>query len=445
MNEREIAVNIITEALKEGYGNFVLRKTLNRNKGLSRVKKAFITELVNGTFRNIIKIDYIIAKFSSIKINKMKPLVLNVLRISVYQLLYMTKVPVSAACNEAVEIVKRRGFKNLSGFVNGVLRNIARNIDKIKYPDREKEPVKYISVMYSFPEEIINYWLEACSMDYVIKMCEESNKTPKVSVAVNTLKTGDEELIEALREDIIGASLSGVKGVLNVSKTSDITESHAYRAGYFHVMDTSSYMCVNILDPQRGEKILDVCAAPGGKSFAAAYKMHNCGEITARDIYRHKIRLIEEGAARLGTDIVKAELGDAEKLSEGDIEKYDRVLVDAPCSGLGIVKKKPDIKYNKTVKDIEELVKVQRRILSVAQRYVKQGGILVYSTCTVSVKENEENARWFLDNFDFEPCDLSDVVPEGWQEAEKGFVNITPWMLGGDGFFVSKFKKTRKQ
>lgn len=448
MNERELCVVCINDTLEKGFGNLVLKNALGRNKEMSRVQKAFVTEVVNGTFRNLIRIDYVIGRFSSVKVKKMRPYVLNVLRISVYQLMFMDRVPPSAVCNEAVKLVKKKGFVNLSGFVNGVLRNIASNLNKISYPDENKEPVRFLSVMYSYPEELINYWLQSFSYEEVLEMCKENLKTPKVCAAVNTLKTDEKGLIAAFKEDNIGSVRAKVgSGVLNVSKTSDITESGAFKKGLFHIMDQSAYLCVKILNPKKGERILDVCAAPGGKSYLAAYLMENLGEIASRDIYKHKLRLVESGAKRLGIDIIKTALSDAAEFKEEDESRFDRVLVDAPCSGLGLLKKKPDIKYNKTLKDIEDLAALQKKILSAAQRCVKPGGVLVYSTCTVSKKENEDIREWFLKEFDFEAADISDLVPEGsgTNTLKDGYINITPHMWGGDGFFVAKFIKRIKR
>lgn len=446
MNEREIAVSVICDTLEKGFGNIALNNALGRHKGLSRVQKAFITELVNGTFRNLIRIDYVIDRFSRTGTKKLKPFVQNVLRTGVYQILFLDRVPDSAVCNEAVNLVKKKGYGSLSGFVNGVLRNICRNSSRIQYPDKTREPVRYISVMYSYPEEIIRYWLETYDFDTVVDMCEENGKAPNVTAAVNTLKLDGDSLINELKRDNIGAAFAKVgREMLIISKTSDITESAAFKKGYFHIMDQSSYMCVNILDPKPGETVLDLCAAPGGKSFLSAYKMKNKGEIVSRDISPSRVRMIKKGAERLGTVIIRPETMDAAKLHPEDANKYDRVLVDAPCSGLGIVRKKPDIKYNKTLKDIESLVEIQKSILMAASRYVKPGGVLVYSTCTVSVKENEEIVSWFLDNFSFESADISKYIPENIKcsTLSQGYMNIRPDMWDSDGFFVAKFTKSK--
>lgn len=445
MNEREIAAAVIGETLEKGFGNIALGSALGRHKGLSRVQKAFITELVNGTLRNLIKIDYIIGQFSHTKIEKIRPYVLNVLRISVYQIMFMDRVPDSAACNEAVKLVKKKGFGSLGGYTNGVLRNIARGRDKIKWPKKKDDPIAYLSIMYSYPTEIIKYWLETCDIETVEHRCRESISTPSVTAAVNTLRVDDEGLIGELEKDNVGASRAKVgKGMLTVSKTSDMTETTAYKKGYFHIMDQSSYICLNILAPEPGEKILDLCAAPGGKSFLAAYRMKNRGLVVSRDIHPGRVRLIKKGAERLGAVIIKAETGDASVMNGADSEKYDRVLADVPCSGLGIIRKKPDIKYSKTLKDIEALAEIQKKILNTAAQCVKPGGVLVYSTCTFSVKENEEIVRWFSESFDdFCTEDISGYVPEdsGCKTLDRGYINIDPEIWDSDGFFIARFRK----
>jgi 16S rRNA (cytosine967-C5)-methyltransferase len=443
MKEREIALYAITDILGEkGYNNIVLRKTLNKNKQLSVVQRGFVTELVNGTLRNLIHIDYIISSFSKTPLPKVKPMVLNTLRLAVYQLVYMDKVPDSAACNEAVALIKKKGLAGLSGYVNGVLRNVARNKDSVKYPDEDKEPVKFLSVKYSYPEWIIEYWLKSFDYDKVKLMCAENNLAPRVGICINTCKTNREELKAALARDNIAVTDGCISDdSLCISKTSDISEAEAYGEGLFHIMDESSMLAVKILDPHRGDTVMDVCAAPGGKSFYCGYLMGNEGKIISGDVHEHKIELLREGAQRLGLDCIAPTLADASVFNEKYAGTADRLIADAPCSGLGLVKKKPDIKYNKTYDDIESLVKIQRDILTASAAYVKKGGYLVYSTCTVSSLENEENVKWFLNNFDFESVDISNLLPSGLtcDTAKDGYVQILPGDFGTDGFFIAKF------
>jgi 16S rRNA (cytosine967-C5)-methyltransferase len=355
--------------------------------------------------------------------------------------LYTDKIPDSAACNEAVKLAKKHGFTSLSGFVNGVLRAIAKNKDSIQYLDESKNPVQYLSVRYSYSEEIIRYWLETLAYSDVKALCEAGGNAPAVSLAVNTVKTTAVELKTMLEN--AGMTVSG--GNLNpnsliVKKTNDISSIKAYTDGLFHIMDESSALAVRVLNPAQNSAVLDVCAAPGGKSLAAAYIMQNMGSIVSRDLYPHKTELIQNAANRTGIDIITVQTANA--LDNEDIEKYDYVIVDAPCSGLGLVRKKPDIKYNKTRADISELARIQRDILTATQKSVKKGGYLLYSTCTVSVEENEKNAKWFADNFDFEPIDISEYLPDEYKEQGKnGMVQILTGQYNSDGFFISKFRK----
>lgn len=443
MNEREIALYAITDILSEkGYNNIVLRNTFKKNKQLSVVQRGFVTELVNGTLRNLINIDYIISCFSRTPIDKMKPLVINCLRLSVYQIMYMDKVPDSAACNEAVLLIKKKGFNGLSGFVNGVLRNIVRNKNSVKYPDERSNPIDYLSIKYSYPKWIIEYWLKELDFEKVKAMCIENNLAPRIGICINTCRTNAAEIKELLAKDNIAVTEGFISSdSLYISKTSDITQAEAYKMGLFHIMDESSMLAAKLLNPYEGDVVMDVCAAPGGKSFYCAYLMNNRGKILAGDIHEHKLKLLKEGAERLGLDIVKPVLADATVFNLDYADSADCLIADAPCSGLGLVRKKPDIKYNKTYGDIIELVSLQREILRTSAAYVKKGGTMIYSTCTVSSEENLGNVRWFLNNFDFEPVDLTPLLPDkvSSETAKDGYIQILPGDFGTDGFFIAKF------
>jgi len=429
MKDREAAVYTLMEIFEQnGYNNIVLRRVFKKYNDFNSVQKAFITEIVNGTLRNLILLDYIINLFSKINTKKMKPLILNVLRISVYQFLFLDKAPVSAVCNEAVNIVKKRGFNGLSGFVNGILRNISRNINSVKYPDSEKNFAEYLSVRYSYPKWIIDYWLRYLPSETVLDICIGSSVSPSgIFAVVNSLKTDCEGLLRIFEKDGISAQkIPGFDNIIRISKTDNISENSAFKNGLFHIMDISSAIAIKELCPEKNDYIIDVCAAPGGKSFLCAYLMDNIGKIVSRDIYEHKIRLIEKGAQRLGIEIIDSEIKNALTIYKSDFKTADKVIVDAPCSGLGLVRKKPDIKYYKTSNDIKKLSEIQKNILSVCQNYVKDKGILLYSTCTVSYEENEANVDWFLDNFDFELISQKQIFPQDFDS---------------DGFFIAKFKK----
>lgn len=442
MNEREVALNLISDILNEGaYNNIILRRFFNRNKTLSTVERSFITEVVNGTLRNLIHIDYIIDFFSKTKTKKMKPVVLNILRISVYQIVFMDRVPASAVVNEAVKIMKKRGIGGLSGFVNGVLRGIIRGLENVEYP---KEPIELLAVKYSYPKWIIKYWLEEIDIEEIEKICIENNKAPRICAYINTLRIDKKSLKKIFAEDNITFSDGKLaENAFYFSKTSDIAQLKAFKNGFFHIIDESAALCALVANPKAGQTLIDVCAAPGGKSFTCAYIMKNKGKIYARDIYEHKIDLINDGAKRLGIDIIESQLKPAEIKYEQDVEKADVVMVDAPCSGLGLLRKKPDIKYDKTMEDVESLAKLQRDILSVAQSYVKKGGVLLYSTCTISKKENIENVRWFCENFDFKLDDLTPFIGEYFDNGQlkKGYIQIMPHMYSTDGFFIARLRK----
>lgn len=441
-NTRQIALNIITDVIdNNAYNNLALKKALSQNDSITTTDKAFITEIVNGSLRNIIYIDYIIEQFSNVK--KIKPLLLNLLRISVYQIKFMDKVPDFAICNEAVSIAKKRGYSKLSGFVNGMLRNIIRNKDNISLPDEQKQPLNYLSTLYSYPKWIIQKWLDSYDYDFVKQMCIKNNTNPDITICVNRLKTDCTKLKNSLEQKGIEV-LDGIYSnyALHLSKTSDISNLNEYNEGYFHVQDESSILAVNILDPKEGEYIIDVCAAPGGKSLICAEKMNNIGTIKSRDIYEHKLKLISDGAKRLGIDIIQTQNIDATVLDSDSIKKADRVLVDAPCSGLGMVRKRADIKLKKKSEDIQALQQLQRKILTVASEYVKLDGILVYSTCTISKEENEDNINWFIKNFPFELENINPLLPKQ-LEGSLGYIQLYPHIHDTDGFFIARMRRKR--
>ncbi len=400
IDEREIATDILMDIIREeGYNNIVLRNTLKKYPDISTIQKNFITELVNGTLRNVILLDYIIDWFSKTSTDKMKQYILAVLRISVYQIKFMDKVPSSAICNSAVNLVKARGFNGLAGFVNGVLRNIVRKIDEVEFPD-EKNEVEYLSVMYSYPKWIVKYWLSTYSYDVVKAICIENNIAPKVTACVNNLRSNRVDLAYRLKEENVKVTFDEeLDNVVYLSNTSNLIYLDAFKKGLFHIMDKSSIKSIDILNPKSGEEILDMCSAPGGKSFYSAYKMENKGKILSCDIYDHKIELIESSANRLDIGIIETVINDGVVFNENFIDKFDKVILDAPCSCLGLIKKKPDIKHTKSFEDVKELVKTQRKLLANAKDYVKINGSLIYSTCTISQRENIGNINWFLDNF----------------------------------------------
>ncbi|MEA4815858.1 MAG: 16S rRNA (cytosine(967)-C(5))-methyltransferase RsmB [Lachnospiraceae bacterium] len=444
INPREVAAKTLGEIASGAYNGIALSRTLRQNGAMPEYDKAFVTETVNGSLRNIIYIDYIINKFSTLPANKIKPYILSVLRISVYQIMFMDKVPVSAVCNEAVKLVKSKNMGALSGFVNGVLRSVVNGYKDVLLPDESAEPLDFLSVKYSCPKWLVNMWLSYYGYEFTKEMLMKNNTPPKVTIRVNTLKTDTFSLCEELSSEGVRAEKSkNLSDSLYISNTSDISRLKSFKEGLFHVQDEASQLVSWILNPKEGEKILDVCAAPGGKSFTIAELMKDKGSIVSRDIYENKVYMISEGAKRLGLLSVKAEESDAVNFNESDFEKYDKVLVDAPCSGLGLIRKKPDIRLKKDGNYIDSLIDLQRKILTASEKCVKPGGILVYSTCTLSKKENTGNMDWFCGKFNFCGIDITSLLPDNInsETAPCGYIELYPHINDMDGFFISCMRK----
>lgn len=442
INPREVAADALMEIMSaEAYNTMTLRRLLRQNGAMSRQDRAFVTEIVNGTLRNLIYIDYVLNLFSKTKTEKMKPWLLAVLRTAVYQMYFMD-VPDSAAANEAVKLAGVRGYGSLKGFVNGVLRTAARQKGAIPLP--QIGTAEYLSVRYSHPLWLIRMWTAYFGYAETEKICAFDNEAPDVTIRVNTLKMDTETLKKQLKQAGVAVTDGRLsKDALHLTKTADISRLESFREGLFHVQDESSQLAVRILDAQKDESVLDMCAAPGGKSFTAAEMMQNEGRLTACDIYEHKVALLEEGAERLGIAIMDCQVKDAAE-RETEHELYDRVLVDAPCSGLGLMRKKPDIRLKKDGSEIDSLIQIQREILDNAADYVKKGGVLVYSTCTLCRKENEKNLEWFLQRHsEFAAEDISPFLPADWETdtAKQGYITLLPHKTGTDGFFISRMRR----
>lgn len=441
---REIALKTIYDINEKGaYSNIALNKQL-MSSTFKDVDRAFITDLVYGTIKWKLTIDYVISSFSSIKLKKISPWIINILRLGVYQILYMDRIPESAACNESVKLAKKFGHAASGGFVNGILRNIARNKSSITYPDKKKNPVMYLSVEYSHPEWLVEKWISDFGFDFTEDLLKSNNEVPDFTVRVNTLKTSKEDLMADLAKNGIQAvEGKAVKEAIILENPGSFLNLSSYKLGHFQVQDESSMLSAIILDPKPGELVIDVCSAPGGKATHMAQIMKNKGQIIARDVHEHKIDIINEAAKRLGISIIKAEVYDAVSVDERLLEKADRVLVDAPCTGYGIIRKKPDIKWARTLTDIKEITDIQFKILCAASKYVKPGGSIVYSTCTIEKEENRDLVERFLAyNNDFEFEEFDQLLPEVLKEhSGKGYIELYPNINGIDGFFIAKMKR----
>lgn len=444
-NAREAALLIIQKVLRENaYSNIALKKGLEKSS-LSRVDKALVTEIVNGTLKNLIKIDWIVAQFIKISQNKLDKYIQDIIRTGIYQIIFLDKIPDSAVCNESVKLARKYSNEGAVKFTNGVLRNISRSKANIKYPDKEKEPVRYLSVFYSHPQWIVEKWLEDYGYAFTEQLLSANNEIPHFTIRTNRLKTDRENLIKLLEQEAITCS----EGVYNqeaiyIKGTSSIDEKQSFKDGLYQIQDESSMLIGHVLDPKPGELIIDICSAPGGKTTHVAELMNNKGTIIARDIYKHKLDLISQSCSRLGIDIVKTQLFNAKDLDEALVKKADRVMVDAPCSGFGVLRRKPDLRWKKNPDNFDELSKLQLHILKTASEYVKPQGVLVYSTCTINKSENINVVYKFLEhNEDFYLEALTGFLPEklNSQTKSKGYVEIFPHIHGIDGFFIARLRR----
>lgn len=409
---------------------------------LEQIDRAFASEILYGTLRWKARIDYFIQRFSRVKIEKMSLWVLNCLRIAVYQIFFMDKVPDFAAVNQSVEIVKLKDKKS-SSFVNGVLRNILRRRNEFDRIDI-KDDIKRLSIEYSHPEWYVKKFSNELGRDFVVDLMKKNNLPPSLSIRVNTLKCTRDELKKVLNEKGIEVYDGKVEESLVLKGYGPIEKSEEFIKGLFTVQDESSMLVSRVLAPKPGERVMDLCSAPGGKTTHIAQLMKNNGEILAFDIHEHKLELVEQNASRLGIDIIRTYLKDSSIFMKEFENSSDRVLVDAPCSGLGLIRKKPEIRWNVTMKDIINLQKVQYEILKNASRYLKINGTLVYSTCTITHEENEEIIKKFLNEHDnFELVDICFLLPERFkvQTCKNGYIKLFPNMHDVDGFFISKLRR----
>lgn len=422
-NRRIAYLTLMDVESKQAYSNLALNHHIISGRPDA---PAFVRELVYGVLENKIYLDYIIEQYIRTPIGKMKASDLMVLRLGLYQLKFLDGVPEYAAVNESVDMA-RKYCRGREGFINGVLRSFLRAGKEVELPDRTKDEVRYLSVRYSYEPWIIELWLEQYAPDFVEELLAAGNMTPDLTIRVNTLKTSREDL----KRRIVAKGYKAEDGVLCKEalhvEGRGLLGGKLFNSGMFSVQDESSILAVNMLDPQPEETVMDVCAAPGGKTLAIAEKMRNRGNVIAWDIYKRKLAIIDKEAKRLGVTNVSTRTWDATRVDSSMIEKADRVLVDAPCSGLGVVRRKPEIKYKKKSSEIDELPERQLAILSASSKYLKPGGTLVYSTCTISPHENQHVVREFLKR------------NPGFSKEEE--LQLLPNVNGTDGFFICKMKK----
>lgn len=437
INTRSIIIDILTEINENGkYSNIILTDALRKYQYLDHADRAFISRCVMGTVERKITLDYVINSFSKIKVEKMKPLIRNVLRMGVYQIMYMDNIKEYAICNEAVKLVSKRGFVNLKGFVNGVLRNVIRNRETLL-------DGAGTDVIYSTPKWIVDMFTKNYGEKNTKKILTAQFEDRPLSVRCNTTVNSLEELINRLNLENVDARKSQLAdNALYISGYDYLEKLKSFREGGFCVQDISSMLVGQIANPKAGSYIVDVCAAPGGKSIHMAELTGPKGMVSSRDLSDAKVMKIEENIRHMGIKNIKTKVWDATVTDESCIDSVDVLIADLPCSGLGIFNKKPDIKYNATPEGCNELSKIQRNILGCVSAYVKKGGTLMYSTCTLNPGENIENLNWFVENYPFKAVDITDRLPEGLckDTAKKGYIEILPGVDSPycDGFFIAK-------
>ncbi|MDD2980600.1 MAG: 16S rRNA (cytosine(967)-C(5))-methyltransferase RsmB [Hespellia sp.] len=449
VNERELVLEILLEITRgDVYSHIALRQVLEKYQYLDKKERAFITRVVEGTLEHQIELDYIINQFSKVKVKKMKPVIRTIIRSAVYQLKYMDSVPNSAVCNEAVKLAVKKGFQGLRGFVNGVLRSIDRNLDQVVYPAKESDLKQYLSVRYSMPEWIIEQWLPVYGAEVTEKMLNDFQTEKPTVIRCNETKLSVEELTAALQaEGVTVERHPYLEYALCISHYDYLGGLASFQTGDFYVQDISSMLVCEITAPGPKDDIIDVCAAPGGKSLHLAQKLTAGGHVEARDLTEYKVSMIEENIARSGQLNISAKQQDATILDLDSVQSADVVIADIPCSGLGVLGKKTDLKYKFSPEMCAELVALQRRILTVVREYVKPGGTLVYSTCTVNPQENIENVHWFLENYpEFELADITENLCDELKSAvsQQGCLQLLPGIHKCDGFFIAKFHQKKR-
>ena len=434
---------LLSVSQEEHYSHLVLRDTLEKYQFLPKKDRAFITRVFEGTIENRIKIDYWIDQVSSVKVNKMKPVIREIIRSAVYQIVYMDSVPDSAACNEAVKLAQKKGFFSLKGFVNGVLRNISRIRDDLPLPPKSM-PKAYLSVCYSTPEWLVDKWIRAYGEETTETMLRDFLEERPTTVRLRTFATNTEQTEKLLKDDGVTVTKAPyVEAARYIEGYDYVPGLTAFREGRIQVQDVSSMLVSICADPQKGAAVLDLCAAPGGKSLHMADLLQGTGSVEARDLTDYKVELIRQNIERSGAINIEAVRHDATVFDRRLEEKYDIVLADVPCSGLGVIGKKTDIKYRMDPEKIRELVQLQRQILHNAAAYVKPGGILMFSTCTVCEEENQQNVAWLTSHYPLHTESLDKWLPEELcsEETKNGMLQLLPGVHKADGFFLARLKK----
>ncbi|MCI7596691.1 MAG: 16S rRNA (cytosine(967)-C(5))-methyltransferase RsmB [Lachnospiraceae bacterium] len=448
VNSRELVLSMLMEidGQKE-FSHILLRQVLDKYDYLPGNEKAFIKRLTEGTLERRLELDYILNQYSRVEVHRMKPLIRALLRMSVYQLIYMDNIPDSAVCNEAVKLAVKHKFSSLKGFVNGVLRNIARQKEKLSYPSYEENPLEYLSIRYSMPLWLVEHFVQLYGEELTEQLLQAFLEEHPITIRVK------EELSDREREELKDRWQQQKIRVkqhpylpyaYSCEKLEGVNRMAGFQEGLLGVQDVSSMLVAQSAEIKQGMRILDVCGAPGGKAIHAALKLEGSGQVVARDLSAYKIGLIQKNANRQRVENLIAEVWDATLFDPEKEEWADILFCDLPCSGLGIMGKKRDIKYRLTPESLEELVRLQRKILTVVWPYVKPGGILMYSTCTINPRENEEQVRWITEKFPFEVEPMAEGLPDALRklETEQG-LQLLPGLQETDGFFLARLRRRK--
>jgi 16S rRNA (cytosine967-C5)-methyltransferase len=434
---RKVVMRALTKLETEnGYSNLVLDNALSES-GLDPRDKAFASALFYGVLERRITLDYIISKYLRQPISSLSNAVLQALRIAVYQMIYMDKVPDRAAVNESVNLIKNSRQKSASGLVNAVLRSFLRDNKEFCLPD---DKMKALSITYSAPQWLIKSFTADYGEKNAKGILESFFSSKPIAVRVNTTKISFGDYLKILLDSGIDAAADELaKNSILIKGAGSIENLPGYKEGYFHVQDTASQLCASVITQRNAKRVLDVCAAPGGKSFTIAENLGGKGEVVSCDLYPHKISLINAGKERLGLKNITVVLNDAAKYNN-ELGKFDAVLCDLPCSGLGILSKKPEIRY-KNVAFLDNLPEIQYHLLDKSADYVSQDGLLVYSTCTLRHCENKDIADKFLVNHsEFKPLPIFSEIKRAFKESDN-MLTLLPHIHGTDGFFISAFVK----
>nr|WP_327049808.1 16S rRNA (cytosine(967)-C(5))-methyltransferase RsmB [Geotalea daltonii] len=443
-NPRSAAFEILLRIDKErSYADILIDRELSAG-ALQGPDRGLLTELVYGVLRRQATLDHIIRRFSSQRLERLERSVLLLLRIGLYQMFYLDRVPVSAAVNETVKLAKVL-VPRASGFINAVLRNADRERDHISYPDREKDPAAYLATVYSHPVWLAAAWIGQLGLDEAEMLARAMAEPPAITVRTNTLKTTRQQLMEILSAEGVQCETGRFSPMaIRINLSGSVSRLKSFRDGLFFVQDESSQLAAMFLGPQAGERVLDACAAPGGKSTQLAQLMGDRGEILACDVIGRKLKLVDENAARLGISSIRTVLLDtARPLKSLERSPLDRILLDAPCSGLGVIRRNPEGKWWKSAADVIDLAKGQRALLENLAGHLRSGGSLLYATCSTAVEENEAVIEAFLSRHDeFVIEDLRLLFPDLAELfTPAGFFRAWPHRHGMDGFFAARLKK----